>query len=261
MKVISIVNQKGGVGKTVTTVNLAVGLANQGKKVLAIDLDPQGSLSISLGIDEPESIEDNIVNILDKIITKQEFDKSYAIRKHDENIDFISSDVQLTGLEHDIMGVLVARESILKKYIEIIKDDYDYIIIDCSPSLSMLTINALACSDKVIIPVQAHYIAMKGMDLLFETINTIKISGINKDLEVAGILITMFESRTLSSQSIIDAIQRKISKDILIFETKIPKSIQASEMGIYGISIYKYKPDGKLAIAYKSLIEELLLNC
>lgn len=257
MKVISIVNQKGGVGKTVTSVNVAIGLANQGKKVLAIDLDPQGSLSISLGIDIPDEETETIATIMKMIINEEIFDEDFAIKKHKENIDFIPANLQLSGLEMELISVTMGRESVLVNYIEAIRNKYDYVIIDCSPSLGMLTINALACCDEVIIPAQAHYLSIKGMEQLFDTINKMKRKKINEKIIVKGILITMVE-RSTCSKAIIELLETSYSDSINIFDTKIPKSIKATEISIDGISIYKHDPKGKLASAYRSLIEEVI---
>lgn len=256
MKTIAIVNQKGGVGKTVTTVNIAVGLAKQGKKVLAIDLDPQGSMSISLGEDEPDRIVDTISNILENIKNNISFDTSFAIKNHTENIDFIASNIQLAGIEAQLINN-ICRELMLSKYIDMISGKYDVVIIDCSPSLGMLTINALACADEVIIPVQANYLSVKGMEQLFNTIGLIK-NQINSNLNVAGILITMVDSRTKYAKDIIKFIRKTYVDKINIFKTIIPMSVKASEMSVEGKSIYEYDPKGKVAVAYTDVINEIL---
>lgn len=258
MKVISIVNQKGGVGKTVSSVNIAAGLANQGKRVLAIDLDPQGSLSVSLGIDEPDKLDATIYNIMTNIINDIDFSSTYAIQRHQENIDFIPSNLQLAGLEIQLISIL-SRENILTQYIELIKCNYDVVLIDCSPSLGMLTINALACSDEVIIPVQAHYLSIKGMEQLFNTIKKIKRQ-INPNLEIGGILITMVDHRTNYAKDTIEFLHKTYGNTIKIFDTVIPMSIKAAEMSIEGKSIYQYDPKGKVAIAYKKAVDEITLS-
>ncbi len=155
-KVFAVVNQKGGVGKTVSTVNIAVGLARKGKRVLAIDLDPQGSLTVSLGENDPDGIPITVNNILENIMNDIEFDVNYAVRKHKEGIQFVPSNLQLAGVDMQLMNS-ISRESILKEYIKRIEERYDYIVIDCLPSLGILTVNALACADAVVIPVQAQY--------------------------------------------------------------------------------------------------------
>ena len=156
-KVISVSNQKGGVGKTVTCVNLGIGLAREGKRVLLIDADPQGSLTISLGCQEPDKLEYSLATVMMKIINDEEFDATAGIIHHEEGVDILPGNIELSGLEISLIGV-ISRETILREYVESIRDQYDYIIIDCMPSLGMLTINALACADSVLIPVQAAYL-------------------------------------------------------------------------------------------------------
>lgn len=156
-KVISVSNQKGGVGKTVTCVNLGIGLAREGKRVLLIDADPQGSLTISLGCQEPDKLEYSLATVMMKIINDEEFDATAGIIHHKEGVDILPGNIELSGLEISLIGV-ISRETILREYVESIRDQYDYIIIDCMPSLGMLTINALACADSVLIPVQAAYL-------------------------------------------------------------------------------------------------------
>lgn len=263
MKTIAVVNQKGGVGKTVSAVNIAVGLAGKGERVLAIDLDPQGSLSVSLGQDDPDTLQETISNIMKKMINEEPFDKRYAILEHEEGIDFIPANLQLAGFEMELFGITMGREALLLNYLDTIKDDYDFVIIDCSPSLGMLTINALACANEVIIPVQAHYLSIKGMEQLFDTIKKVKQKRINERLHVAGILITMVDSRLNSSKDIIEHLENMYGGDINIFNSRIPMSVKAIEMSIDGKSIYQYDPKGKLALAYQEVVEELLVesNC
>ena len=167
-KIIGVANQKGGVGKTTTTGNLGVGLAKQGKKVLVIDADAQGSLTASLGFTEPDRLEATLANVLEKVINDEKIEPGYGILKHDEGIDLMPGNIELSGLEVSLVNVM-SRELIMRSYVEMIKGQYDYILIDCMPSLGMITINACACADSILIPVQAAYLPVKGLEQLIKT--------------------------------------------------------------------------------------------
>ena len=256
MKTIAIVNQKGGVGKTVTAVNLAIGLANEGKKVIAIDMDAQGSLTVSLGYQEQDKIPVTIATLMERIIDDEEIKPMDGILHHNEHIDLLPANIELSGLEVTLVNTM-SRENILREYLKIIEDDYDIAILDCSPSLGMLTINALASADEVIIPVQAQYLSIKGMEQLFKTIAKVR-KQINPKLTIGGILITMADMRTNYTKDIISLLHDTYDGKIKIFGSVIPLSVRASEISAEGKSIYLHDPHGKVSQAYHSVVSEVL---
>ena len=254
-KVISVANQKGGVGKTTTAVNLGIGLAKEGKKVLLIDGDPQGSLTISLGYREPDGMEVTLATLLTGIMEETEIFASDAIIHHEEGVDLIPANIELSTLEINLVNAM-SREVMMRSLVECIKSDYDYVIIDCMPSLGMLTINALACSDSVLIPVQAAYLPVKGLEQLIKTIGRVQ-RRLNKKLTIEGILLTMVDSRTNFAKDISRLVVDTYSNQIKVFETLIPLSVRAAEISAEGSSIYQYDPKGRAALAYKNLTEEV----
>lgn len=255
-KVISIANQKGGVGKTTTAVNLGIGLAREGKKVLLIDADPQGSLSASLGIGEPDEIKTTLATILMNIVNEKNIDPEEGIYHHEEGVHLLPGNIELSVMELTLANVM-SREMIMREYIEMQRGRYDYIIIDCMPSLGTMTINALVASDSVLIPVQAAYLPVKGLQQLIKTISMVK-KRLNRKLMVEGILLTMVDFRTNYAKDIAALVQKTYGSQIAIFKNVIPMSVKAAETSAEGISIYTHCPKGKVSMAYMNLTQEVM---
>lgn len=257
-KVIAIANQKGGVGKTTTTVNLGIGLARKGKRVVLIDADPQGSMTVSLGIDEPDKIEYSLANVLMDVVNEEEIDYAKIILKHEENIDFIPANIELAGLEVSMVNVM-SRELVMKRFISNIKENYDYILIDCMPSLGMITINVLVCANSVLIPVQASYLPVKGLQQLIKTISRVRRQ-IDPELKIEGMVMTMVDMRSNYTKDILEALESTYGETIGIFDSRIPMSVRAAETSAEGKSIYIHDPRGKVAKSYEELTEEVLVH-
>ena len=255
-KIIAIANQKGGVGKTTTTGNLGIGLASAGKRVLLIDADAQGSLTASLGYEEPDAMEYTLATVLGKIINEEEIDPQEGILHHAEGVDLMPSNIELSGLEVSLVNVM-SREMVLKEYLEQVKDNYDYCLIDCMPSLGMVTVNAFAAADSVLIPVQAAYLPAKGLEQLIKTIQKVKRQ-INPHLEIEGILMTMVDERTNYAREIMRLLTEGYGGQIRFFKNNIPLSVRAAEISAIGVSIYEHDPKGRVADAYRDLTEEIL---
>ena len=238
--------KNGGVGKTTTTVNLGNGLFRKEKRVLLIDLDPQGDLTTSLGYKNPNSLDYTIKNLMEKEIQEIPISKNEAILKSEEGVSFIPANIELEALELSMI-----------KYINKIKEDYDYILIDCRPALGLLTINALATADSVIIPVQAQYLPLKDMTQLLQTIDKIRVQ-INPKLKVEGILLTMVDMKTNLAKVSIESLKNNYGRRIKIYDTIIPMGVQAAESTIEGKSVYAYDKKSKPAIAYEELTKEVL---
>jgi chromosome partitioning protein len=255
-RVIAIANQKGGVSKTTTTVNLGIGLARKGNKVLVIDADPQSSLTESLGFHQTDQLEVTLSTIMEKIMEDEEVGQTEGILHHDEGIDLLPCNIELSGMEVSIINAM-SRESIMKRYIDQMREWYDYILIDCMPSLGMLTINAFAASDSVLIPVQAAYLPVRGLEQLIMTISRVK-KHINPQIHFEGILISMVDSRTVYAREIIELVKENYGESLRIFDTMIPFSVRAAETSAAGVSIFHLYPEHKVAQAYEKLTQEVI---
>jgi len=254
-KTIAIANQKGGVGKTTTCANLGIGLAREGKRVLLIDGDPQGSLTVSLGKNQPDSLEVTISDVMNSVLMDREIPPDYGILRHEEGVSFLPANIELAGMEVALVNSM-SRETVLKQYLNTVKRDYDYILIDCMPSLGMLTVNALVAADSVLIPVQAQYLPAKGLEQLLQTISKVRRQ-INSNLRIDGILLTMVNNRTNFSKEMSALLRNVYGGKIRIFNTEIPHSVRAAEISAEGKSIFAHDPTGKVAEAYRKLTREV----
>ncbi len=256
--VIACVNQKGGTGKTTTCENLGAGLVMNGKKVLLVDFDPQASLSISLGYPKPEELPVTIADMMKKVVDEKEIRPGEGILHHEEGMDLMPSSIELSGMEVALVNT-ISRETVLKEYLESVKRDYDFVLLDCSPSLGMLTINAMAAADTLLIPVQASYLPAKGLEQLLQTVNKVRRQ-INPKLKIEGILLTMVDARTNDAKEISELIRNAYGGKIKVYDTEIPRSVRASEISKEGTSIFKHDPGGKVADAYRELTREVVKN-
>ena len=241
-QIIAIANQKGGVGKTTTCANLGIGLAQEGKKVLLIDGDPQGSLSISLGYSRPDTLPVTLSDMMSKVLTDSLIQPGEGILHHAEGVDLMPADIQLSGMEVSLVNAM-SRETILRQYLDTVKRDYTHILIDCQPSLGMLTINALAAANRVLIPVQAEYLPAKGLEQLLQTISKVRRQ-INPKLQIDGILLTMVDWRTNFAKEISALLRETYGSKIKVFGSEIPHSVRAKEISAEGKSIYAHDPEG-----------------
>lgn len=255
-QIIAIANQKGGVGKTTTCANLGIGLARAGKKVLLVDGDPQGSLTISLGNPQPDKLPVTLSDMMGKVLTDQPIAPHEGILHHAEGVDLMPADIQLSGMEVSLVNAM-SRETVLKQYLDTVKRDYTHILIDCQPSLGMLTVNALAAANRVLIPVQAEYLPAKGLEQLLQTISKVRRQ-INPKLQIDGILLTMVDSRTNFAKDVSTLLRETYGGKIKVFGTDIPHSVHAKETSAEGKSIFAHDPSGKVAEGYENLTKEVL---
>ena len=256
--VIVVTNQKGGVGKSTTCENLGIGLAMEGKKVLLVDTDPQGSLTISMGWQQPDELPTTLSTLMQKAMNDQPIQPGEGILHHAEGVDLIPANIELAGLEVALVNSM-NREKMLKQVLESAKREYDYILLDCMPSLGMLTINALAAADTTLIPVQAQYLSVKGLEQLLQTVGKVRRQ-INPKLKIEGILLTMTDSRTNYGKQIDTLIRQAYGSKIKVFDQTIPRSVRAAETSAAGKSIFQHDPKGKVAEAYQSLAREVLVD-
>ena len=248
-KTIAIANQKGGVGKTTTSINLSASLAAKGKKVLVIDTDPQGNTTSGFGVEK-----NDLDNTVYELMLSECSIKECILKDVIDGVSIIPSNVNLAAAEIELIGV-DRKEYILKREVEWIKDSFDYIIIDCPPSLSMLTINAMTTADTVLVPIQCEYYALEGLSQLIHTINLVK-ERLNPDVDIEGVVFTMYDSRTNLSMQVVENVKSNLSQKV--FQTLIPRNIRLAEAPSYGMPINAYDPKSAGAEAYMQLAEEVI---
>ncbi|HIX98304.1 ParA family protein [Faecalicatena contorta] len=248
-RIIAIANQKGGVGKTTTAINLSACLAEKGKKVLSIDMDPQGNMTSGLGVDK-DSVEKTVYDLIigeaqiEEIICKNVL----------ENLDVLPTNIDLSAAEIELIGI-DNKEYIIKNEVDKVKDNYDFVIIDCPPSLSMLTINAMTTADSVLVPIQCEYYALEGLSQLIHTIELVK-ERLNSNLEIEGVVFTMYDARTNLSLQVVENVKDNLNQNI--YKTIIPRNIRLAEAPSYGMPINQYDPKSSGAESYRLLADEVI---
>ena len=250
-KIIAVANQKGGVGKTTTSINLSACLADKGKKVLVIDTDPQGNTTSGFGVEKNE-----LDNTIYELILGECSIRDCIINNVTDNVSLLPANVNLAAAEIELIGV-DKKEYILKNEVDYVKDEYDFIIIDCPPSLNMLTINAMTTADSVLVPIQCEYYALEGLSQLIHTVNLVK-KRLNPDLDMEGVVFTMYDARTNLSTQVVENVKQNLKQKV--FKTMIPRNIRLAEAPSYGISINKYDAKSAGAEAYMQLADEIILN-
>ena len=254
-KVIAVANQKGGVGKSTTVFNLGAGLAANGKKVLLVDVDPQGDLTKMLGLRKPNDLPLTLGNVMSNIVSGVSGSEHPEIMQHHEGFDFVPGNRSLSAVEVSLVNTM-SRETVLRQYLNTVKNDYDYVLLDCRPALGMLVINALSTSDYVLIPVQAEYFAAEDMTELIGTVQSIKRQ-INPKLKVGGVFMTMAND-TNFRKDIIASVKVTYGKYLPIMQAVIPDTVRLAEISTADRSIFKHEPKGKAADAYRTLVQEVM---
>ena len=254
-KVIAVANQKGGVGKSTSVYNIGAGMALSGKKVLLLDVDPQGDLTKMLGLRKPHELPLSLGTAMNDVIAGVEMTEHPEIQHHHESFDFVPGNRILSAVEVGLVNVM-SRETVLRQYVDSVKNDYDYVLLDCRPSLGMLVINALAASDYVLIPVQADYLAAEDMTELLGTVQSIKRQ-INPKLQVGGVFLTMTNETNFRRETV-SAVKENFGKHLPVLHTVIPTTVRLAEISTADKSIFRHEPKGRAADAYRSLVKEVL---
>ena len=257
-RTIAIANQKGGTGKTATTLSLGIALAKLDKRVLLVDTDPQGDLTKSLGWSNPDSLETTVANHIRAVIDGVDMQADEGILSHKESVDLMPANIDLAGMEMSIF-MAMSREKILNTWLSGIKDNYNYVLIDCAPTLGILPVNAFVASDSVLVPASAEFLPASAMTELLKTINRVKRQ-INPSLEVEGILITLFDTRNNLAREVEETIRNQYGESYRVFDSIIPRAVLAAETPAAGVSIFAYDKRGKVASAFTSLADEVVRN-